>query len=614
MLRKLIFSAFCGLFLFAQNGLAKSTDRFYDTDAVIMLHADGADSSSNIIDDGSAQLQWETNTIDIENGDIPLGHNAELDTLKNTIITPAPLTEYRILLHCDGEDDGVIFTDSAGAVTWQAEGDSNTTQTDVKKFGTAACYRNEAGVGESINTTVSETNDYFDVGTGDFTVDFWIYFVDKDQKGKIFTPSGGGGDSFVIDWYGDRNPDRLQIKVENVVIFNHNSDVVNNTWYHYALTRASGVLYLFVNGIKVNEAVNTAFIDMSGDNPGKVGETPYAYIDEFRYLVGEAAWTSDFTPPIEAYTYEADEPTITTIFGGSSLSFNLYGNRSEWIYAILDAATSQTLSLESDPFTIDFRFRFQTHTTNDELIRLVLSETNQFSWKLNYYPNDDNFKFDAWDDNNNQIEFLIPTGELSDEVWYHFALIRDTSGILTAYLDGVEVANTEIGIETVIRNLYNPLEGQLQFQLGASPNIKTTPPSVIYEYQGWIDEFRLVKNTTIWKTNFTPPTLNYDPFPAFQAPEAGKRPTTRPGKSGVVSAHNPPQELRVDARHVIMVNDGPDEVYLITNSSTVSASGYAYINSGEAFIADSSENGEIYNITYICAPGETASVRYWTWD
>lgn len=84
-----------------------------------------------------------------------------------------------------------------------------------------------------------------------------------------------------------------------------------NQWYHIAIVRASGLLYLYVDGQQLGLPVadtNTYFAgtarfglgcqpdNINASNPILVGTSQSGWLDEFRLTVGFARYTSNFTP------------------------------------------------------------------------------------------------------------------------------------------------------------------------------------------------------------------------------------------------------------------------------------------------------------------------------
>ena len=115
--------------------------------------------------------------------------NEDYDSV-NDLYSPAsglPSAEYSsdaytvLLLHCNGVDESTTFTDSSGGgvgsphtVTAVGNAQIDTAQ---KKFDTGSALFD--GTGDYLSL---EDSDDWDFGTGDFTVDCWIYSSDWTQE------------------------------------------------------------------------------------------------------------------------------------------------------------------------------------------------------------------------------------------------------------------------------------------------------------------------------------------------------------------------------------------------------------------------------------------------
>jgi hypothetical protein len=113
------------------------------------------------------------------------------------------------------------------------------------------------------------------------------------------------------DRHGVQNPNGYSIDVPNWGgnVLNSTSVTVQNAWIHLAFVRSGNTVYLFLDGILEDSAVISGSIDggvaqglhIGGQSNGKIK----GYYDEIRALSGEAAWTSDFTPPTVEYSVPA---------------------------------------------------------------------------------------------------------------------------------------------------------------------------------------------------------------------------------------------------------------------------------------------------------------------
>jgi hypothetical protein len=148
--------------------------------------------------------------------------------------------------------------------------------------------------------TDSNNTDYA-FGTGDFTIEFWIYSknaaVDSFYRRFLTT----GPDSVTSVEIGHI------INVTGVVIYYTNTTKITgttnilNAWHHVALTRQSGTVRLFIDGIQEGgdqtDTDNKTNDDLSvgtynGNNSGRTD----GQMQDLRIYKGVAKYTTNFTP------------------------------------------------------------------------------------------------------------------------------------------------------------------------------------------------------------------------------------------------------------------------------------------------------------------------------
>ena len=231
-----------------------------------------------------------------------------------------------LLLHCDGANDGVVFTDSSNWAHTPTVSGGTHTDTAVKKFGTASAQFDGTQGDEYLEYASSPQ---FGFGTGDWTIDFWV-------RSPNWSAGSGYGTPF------DMRPGSNLAGCPRMFFDTGNSNVpgytdgtggtkcgsnvvmVNDTWYHIAVVKYSNVTKVYTNGVTgASGTYPTEYADTTdykSTNPLRIGDTsvtadPYAfngYIDEFRITKGMARWTANFTPDTSPYTgTEADRRLIS---------------------------------------------------------------------------------------------------------------------------------------------------------------------------------------------------------------------------------------------------------------------------------------------------------------
>lgn len=213
----------------------------------------------------------------------------------------------KILLHMDGSNGGTTFTDIAAggsAKTWTPT--NATTSTASFKFGTSSMLTASGYI-----TTPDHAD--FTIGSNDFTLDLWINFNGTSGFTNIFGQSNaaGGVDSQSI--YMQRGATgilfvilRDSVGLKSLIAttnFNGSSG-----WNHFAIVKNASTGLLFVNGTQeASTSIPDPIWDGDGDwSIGRLGASTSSpssfYFDEFRLSVGIARWTSNFTPPVAAYS------------------------------------------------------------------------------------------------------------------------------------------------------------------------------------------------------------------------------------------------------------------------------------------------------------------------
>lgn len=265
-----------------------------------------------------------TNNSDFETGDIDFSLstwiylNSTSSTLQRSIISKSDSnvssSTMVLLLHCDGADGSTTFTDSSiSAHVMTANGNAQI-DTAVFKFGDASGLFD--GTGDYLETPDSSD---WDLGTGDFTIDFWFNTVD--HTGNISFIEIGDGSSAGIEILFN-NSGEIDARINGNFYSSGAFTPVDGTWYHCAVTRASGSLRIFIDGTQ-SGSTQASSENIAVSSSLKIGARQGAsiflngHMDEIRVLKGEAAWTSNFTIPSSPYS----NPSVS-----SNYEYNLFVN------------------------------------------------------------------------------------------------------------------------------------------------------------------------------------------------------------------------------------------------------------------------------------------------
>ena len=191
---------------------------------------------------------------------------------------------------------------------------------------------------------------------------------------------------------------------------------------------------------------------------------------------------------------EGTKPTLSMIRGAthtfdytSATSHPLYlsslsdGKHNAKAYSVSGGGSSDYLSLGSSE---DFNFG-----SGDWTIEVFFNSTSTSSTRMWYFGN--NAQNIQWSGTSQLLYYNGSTaftfGSLSLNTWYHLALVNE-SGTVTAYIDGVKQTTFAAG-STATRTLTIG-----NFASGTNPWI------------GYISNFRIIKGTALYTSDFTPPT------------------------------------------------------------------------------------------------------------
>lgn len=226
-----------------------------------------------------------TSNFTIPEAAFPNVKNENIDPFWNNVV---------LGMHMDGANNGTTFVD-VKQKTISVTGNTRMS-TSVVKFGTASAYFD--GAGDYLSTAAH--ND-FNFGTGDFTVEMWVN--PSSVTGYQSLVAGGTGELFIGLNGGTFEIGKWQI----AGIAGSASIITASTWFHLTVSRASGTLRTFINGVLQHTVSDTN--SWSYTAGPRIGATTTSsnysyfsgYIDELRITKGVGRYVTNFTPPTRSF-------------------------------------------------------------------------------------------------------------------------------------------------------------------------------------------------------------------------------------------------------------------------------------------------------------------------
>lgn len=355
------------------------------------------------------------------------------------------------------------------------------------------------------------SNSALALGSGDFTVEFWVYKKTSGNQSIIDYSSFGG--------FGCVITDTTIVAFQSVgTTYSATATVPLNAWNHIAFVRSGTTLTTYLNGVSVG--TNTTSINFTspsalniGRNAGSGLQVLNGYLSNLRLVKGTAVYTSSFTPSTTPLTAITNTSLLTCqsnrFVDNSSNNFAITRNGDVRVTPwspfeptsaydpatnggsgyfdgtgdFLNTATSGT-TLSGD-FTIEGWVYINALGATRPLV--CVGDDFQSTGAVFYVSSTGRLGVYG-----NKTALLTGTTQtVTVSAWNHIAFVR-SSGTITLYLNGVADSTTAsnstsfAGIYRVGAEFYNG-------SLGAVMN-------------GYIANFRTVAGTAVYTSAFTPPT------------------------------------------------------------------------------------------------------------
>lgn len=378
-------------------------------------------------------------------------------------------------------------------------------------------------------------NAAFDLGSGDFTVEAWLYITSGNTSGAGWLSQWSTGTT--QGWYFGTSSS----PTSNIFLFGYttNGSTVNvissgydvtttlNQWVHFAVSKSGTSVRLFVNGTQQGSTGTlSGTIFNSSDNLviGRNGSFTsgwdlIGYMSNARLVKGTALYTSNFTPPTAPLTAITNTSLLTCqsnrFIDNSTNAFTITRNGDVSVqrfspfsptaaYASgtiggsgyfdgtgdsLEIADSTTWDLGSGNFTFECWF-YPLVSGETMALGGNWSNTSQANRSYLFYVTG-NVAYFLGEDGSTQ-----PTASSASSVivnaWNHIAAVRNGTS-LRVYLNGVSGTSTTL-------NPFTFQNSNLPFRIGSQSQGASNSVT------GYISDFRFVKGSAVYTGGFTPPT------------------------------------------------------------------------------------------------------------
>ena len=347
-------------------------------------------------------------------------------------------------------------------------------------------------------------------GTGDFTLNVWVYLTSAPTYMSIADTRGPGW-ALAID---ANRAIYLYSDIGGVFIVTSAVGAVPlNAWTYVTVKRVSGTMTLYLNAVSINSAASAqnfshTTLAVGANTAG--GEPFFGYISDFQAIKGTGTTPTLPTAPLTNVTNtslllnytngaifdnammndletvgNAQISTSVVKYGTGSMAFDGTGD-------YLIGQVSPNLSFGTGNFTIE-GWAYVTNTGTTFQCMLSIGAPVQI------YARSGTIKI-YFNDTDDTTTYIVngaegPASSVSPNTWFHFAVVRNGT-TFSAYVNGVAGTPTT-GISDQVALSANPIS------LGIYGATSTLP------FTGYMDDIRITKGYARYTANFTPPTAAF---------------------------------------------------------------------------------------------------------
>lgn len=402
--------------------------------------------------------------------------------------------------------------------------------TAQKKYGDASAFFNSNGY------ALVPASPALDMGTGDFTIEYWAYVRDntKDYPAHIATTASYQQGVLGIGFDRMDHQNKIWMFYDGVEtdFFVQSSALTPNQWYHIALTREGQTWRGFVDGVQfatqtINQSntVNLALggaMGIGGNSWDGADSYTADYIADIRVTKGVARYTSNFTPPqtklstttdpyyssvvlllpmnLGPFTDSSTNNFELTAFGNADLSTAVkkYGTAAGYFDGTgdyLQTINNSAFNFSEGPFTIEMWVnpnptQVSFGGANGNAGAFISTRTSAIFSPLEFSIREDlkiQILVESTGGNSWQGP-VVSNAVLAANTWSHIALVYNGS-VTRLFINGVLDSNF-----TSVSFSYKNQNNAIYIGSGGDGN-----------FNGYIDDLRITKGVARYTSNFTPP-------------------------------------------------------------------------------------------------------------
>jgi len=428
--------------------------------------------------------------------------------------TPLTAISGTSLLTCQSNR---FIDNSANAFTLTTNGTPSVQR--FNPFGASTAYSTSViggsvyydGSGDSLSTPASSAN--IPQSGDDYTVEAWIYLNSQGSVTSIYSGSTTG-------YFAWRSVGRFEF-VSGALELRLTYTYPLSRWCHVAVTRQSGTVRMFVDGVLTSPTVSSGTVTGNtdvlitgstyyfGSYTDSTSGPFYGYISNFRIVKGTAVYTATFTPPTAPLTAVTNTSILLNntnagIFDNAMMNdLETVGNAQISTSVVKYGTGSMAFDGTGDWLTSNAPANLNAFGTGNFTIEgwFYLNTTASQQVFLDFRAGPSDVAGALYADGANIAWYVsganrISGGSLSTSTWYHIALCR--SGTSTKlFLNGSQVGSTYTDTNNYICPSGRPYLGALSDGTGT-----------LY-LNGYMDDIRITKGYARYTATFTPPTAAF---------------------------------------------------------------------------------------------------------